>query len=76
MVITLKQLLYARYLIPGFRVLSFDSPFHAKTRKALGLCVKGAGGLPMFQLEELRLPGLKRLVQSYSKLMWKIAQAS
>jgi len=36
MVITLKQLLYARYLIPGFRVLSFDSPFHAKTRKALG----------------------------------------
>ena len=36
MVITLKQLLYARYLIPGFRVLSSDSPFHAKTKKALG----------------------------------------
>ena len=36
MVITLKQLLFARYLISGFRVLSSDSAFHAKSKKALG----------------------------------------
>lgn len=41
----------------------------SQTRKALGLCVKGAGGPSYVQLGPQRLLGLKRLVQRHSKLM-------